>query len=336
MARSSAARVGLDSIIDVHTHFMPERLLAAVLGLLRRGRAADRPAVADHLPRGRADAGVDAAGVRRGGVHRAALPAQAGHGPVAQRMGRGLRRPDAGLPAQRHVLRRAVGRRRRPPRDRAGRAGVQVPSPGRRLRPERPGARRGLGAAGGGGRPGRDALRLRSGGRPLHRARRRSRGCWPGTRRCGWWSRTSACPSTASSWPWPSATRACCSTRRWRSRRSSTTPAPPSRRPNCRGCVTSVTACYSARTSLISRTPTQMRLKRSNGPGSARTGCARSAMTMPPHCSKFSVEAVRRVTFRLVGLAPGPVRVSVVGPSAGAGIGYHVRLISNSDSQYCV
>ena len=86
------------------------------LGVLRRSRAADRPAVADHLPRGRADTGVDAAGVRGGGVHRAALPAQAGHGSVAQRVGGRLRRPDAGLPAQRHLLRRAVGRRRRPPR----------------------------------------------------------------------------------------------------------------------------------------------------------------------------------------------------------------------------
>ena len=57
------------------------------------------------------------------------------------------------------------------------------------------------------------------------------------------------------------------------------------RQPNCRGCVTSVTACYLARTSRISRTPTQMRLKRSNGPDSARTGCARSAMTMPLVCS---------------------------------------------------
>ncbi len=34
---------------------------------------------------------------------------------------------------------------------------------------------------------------------PLHRACADRADCWPGTRRCGWWSRIWACPSTTSS-----------------------------------------------------------------------------------------------------------------------------------------
>ena len=164
------ARVGLDSIIDVHTHFMPERLLAAVWAYFdAAGPLIGRPWPITY----REDEQTRVSTLRAFGVaaFTALLyPHKPGMARSLNEWGADFAARTPGLPAQRHILRRTVGRRRRPPGDRAGRAGVQMPPAGRRLRPERPAARRGLGAAGGGGRPGRDALRLRSGGRPLHRA----------------------------------------------------------------------------------------------------------------------------------------------------------------------
>ena len=85
--------LGLPGLVDVHTHFMPERVLKEVweyfdaLGSLTGGvewpityRAEERERVG-LLP-----------GVRGAGVHRHALPAQAGHGRVAEPVGCRVRR----------------------------------------------------------------------------------------------------------------------------------------------------------------------------------------------------------------------------------------------------
>ena len=115
---------------------------------------------------GRAGASGHTPRVRRRRAFTAlALPAQAGHGSARSTTGRrgfAARTPER--PAQRDVKNRAEGGRRRAPRPRPGGRALQVPSPGRRLRPERPAARRGVGAVRRGRRSGLDAtLRLRPG-----------------------------------------------------------------------------------------------------------------------------------------------------------------------------
>ena len=138
------------------------------VGLLR-GRPGRRR-LADRLPAARGAAAGAAAGIRGAPVRRAAVPAQAGHGGVAERVGGGFRRPDARRPAQRHVLPRGWRRRLRGRRDRAGRAAVQGARPGRRLRPAGQAARPGVGYARRRAGPRRRALRLGPASRGLHRA----------------------------------------------------------------------------------------------------------------------------------------------------------------------
>ena len=164
-------RVGLASLIDVHTHFMPERLLAAVRAYFdAAGPLIGRPWPIVYRTGERARvAALRSFGV---GTFTAMLY------PHKPGMARSLndwaadfaaRTPDCLHTAT--FFAEPSRRRRRAPRPRPGRPGLQVPSPGGRLRPERPAARRGVGPARGGRRPGRDALRLRSGARPVHRAR---------------------------------------------------------------------------------------------------------------------------------------------------------------------
>ena len=113
--------------------------------------------------------------------------------------------------------RRAAGRARRSSPSRrpppmcccaieAGRAGIQVPPAGRRLRPERPGAGPGVGPARRGGGPGCDPLRLRPGGLPLHLASADRAAARPPPSA----AHRDRAPGHArvrpSSWTWPSAT----------------------------------------------------------------------------------------------------------------------------------
>ena len=92
-----------------------------------------------------------------------------------------------------------------------------------------------------------------------------SRHCSPGTPGCDWSSRTWACPSTRSSSASPSATTGCCWTPPWRSPPSSRRPT-RSRAPNCPGLRPSATASCSAPTTPTSRTPTRTRSRPSSGP----------------------------------------------------------------------
>ncbi len=70
-----------------------------------------------------------------------------------------------------------------------------------------------------------------------------------------------------------------------RSPRSARTRAAVSPRPSCPGCGISVTACCSVPTSRTSRTRIRMPLRRWKRRASARHGCAPSAMTTPRGCS---------------------------------------------------
>ena len=78
--------LGLPGLVDVHTHFMPHNVLAKVWAFFEDGHAA-RAALADRLPAARRGAAGAAAGVRRAQVQRAAVPAQARHGRLAQLVG---------------------------------------------------------------------------------------------------------------------------------------------------------------------------------------------------------------------------------------------------------
>ena len=64
-ARASSPSSALPGIVDVHVHFLPERMLRQGVGLLRRGAAALRHRLADPLPHARAGAGGHAARARR-------------------------------------------------------------------------------------------------------------------------------------------------------------------------------------------------------------------------------------------------------------------------------
>ena len=91
--------------------------------------------------------------IRRAVVHVVGVSTQAADGGVAQPVGGAVRVDNAGLPAHRDVLPGARCRRlRRRRRSRAG-PSLQGAHPGRRLRPERSAARRGLGRPRGRGRP---------------------------------------------------------------------------------------------------------------------------------------------------------------------------------------
>ena len=125
----------------------------------------------------------------------AGLPAQARHGPLAHRVGHRVRGAHARAPCR--------PRRSSPSRTSAeylgaavdgGRAGGEGARPGRRVRPARPAAAPGVGAARRGGRARDRALRQRPAARRAHRPRRRSPRCSRPTRACRWCSPTPGMP----------------------------------------------------------------------------------------------------------------------------------------------
>ena len=249
---------------------MPERLLAAVRAYFdAAGPLIGRPWPIVYREDEQARvAALRAFGVAR--VHGHAVPAQAGHGPLAQRLGGGLRRPHPGLPAHRDVLRRAVA----PPPTCAARL-TRAPASSSATsrwatstRTTRCSTRRGALLAEA-GVPVVTHCGSGPGARPVHRARPGRRGCSPATRGSAWWSRTWACPSTRSSSRLAErhdsvlldTTMAFTAVHR-ATRRGARSP-----RPSCPGCATSATACCSAPTSRTSRTPTRTPLSRWSGPG---------------------------------------------------------------------
>nr|NIL80439.1 hypothetical protein [Rhodococcus kroppenstedtii] len=143
------------------------------MGLLRRGRAAAGSALAHRVPHrgGRTDPAAPR--LRRRAVHLAALPPQAGHGAVAERVGRGVRGSNAGLRPHRHVLSGGRGGVVRPDGDRRRRGRLQMPCAGGGLRRPRPASRRRVGRDPGRRRPGGDPLRVRARAGSLHRSRPR-------------------------------------------------------------------------------------------------------------------------------------------------------------------
>ena len=176
-------RLGLPGLIDVHTHFMPERVMDAVWAYF------DTPTSTTAGP-GRCTTGCrrpsgwrccDALGVR---AFTALLyPHKPGMARVAVGVGAGVRGAHTRLRADRHVLPRA-GRRRGYVREaldagtRVFKAHVQVGG----YDPRDPLLDAGVGAARRGGRAGGRALRQRADPRRAHRAGPVRRGAARATR----------------------------------------------------------------------------------------------------------------------------------------------------------
>lgn len=113
---------------------------------------------------------------------------------------------------------------------------------------------------------------------------------------CGSSSRTWGCPSTRTSSASPSATTRCGSTRPWRSPTSANA-SRRSRRVSCPGSRTSGTGCSSARTSRTSRIRTSISCTRWNGSAWGTTGCERSATgTAPVSSASAEADGVYRPT----------------------------------------
>ncbi len=140
------------------------------VAVLRHRGPARRPTVAGDLPHRRGRSAREAPLVRRACLHVPGVPAQAADGRVAQSVGCAVRGGHAGLPAHGDLLSRARRRGVRQRRDRRRRAGVQGARPGRRLRPDRSAARRGVGTRRGGTHPRRHPLRVGATARRAHRA----------------------------------------------------------------------------------------------------------------------------------------------------------------------
>ena len=180
------ASLGLPGIIDVHTHFMPKQVMDKVWQYFD----ANGPLIGRDWPIAyRTDEAQRVNTLRRFGVRWFTSLVYPHKPQMAEWLNQWAAQfavDHAGLPVHRDVLPGARCRRLRRRRDRRWGQSLQGAHPGRRLRPERSAARRGVGRARGRGHTRGHSLRIRTGTGHPHRSRADPRAARADTRDSPW------------------------------------------------------------------------------------------------------------------------------------------------------
>ena len=259
---------------------------AKVWAAVRPARSADRPAVADPSTAApRRSASSSCAPSAYAASRRCPTPTCPAWRSSLNDWAAGFADRVPGVPAVGHLLPRAGRREVRRAAARRRARGVQGARAGRRVRPARPAARPGLGAARGGRHTRRDPRRLRPGARteftgpaPMRAVLERHPALTASSRT---WGRR----STHGSSSWPSVPERCTSTPRWRSTSffEEAAPYPRDLVPRLRDLGDRGAARHRLPEHPVPLRATSSR--RSNGWISATTGCAASASPTPSGCS---------------------------------------------------